>query len=129
MTRITSFINGSSRILVSKVAFCGWGLNLQRAARMAFVGVTHSFEQYYQAMRRIWRFGQARPCNVHVFIAELEGDILRNLQRKQADAEIMGEALASETGDMIRAEVRGQPRIVNPYESRELMMPEWLVSE
>ena len=127
--RIGRFISGSSRVLLSKTAICGFGLNMQRAARMAFVGVTHSFEAYYQAVRRIWRFGQQRPCIVHVFISELEGDVLKNLQRKQADAIAMGEALSQETREMVRSTVRGQVRSVNVYAPGVVKMPGWLKTE
>lgn len=127
--RISSFINGSARVLVSKTAICGFGLNMQRAARMAFVGVSHSFESYYQAIRRIWRFGQKRPCVVHVIISELEGDVLANLQRKQADAITMSEALSVETREMVRSVVRGSVRSVNVYSPGVVKMPAWLRSE
>jgi hypothetical protein len=53
-------------VLVSKPSICGWGLNWQHAARMAFVGVTDSYEAYYQAVRRCWRFGQTRTSRPHL---------------------------------------------------------------
>lgn len=127
--RIGSFINGSVRVLVSKTAICGFGLNMQRASRMAFVGVSHSFESYYQAIRRIWRFGQTKPCTVHVIISELEGDVLKNLQRKQVDALTMSEALSQETREMVRGAVRGSVRSVNVYAPKKIALPAWMRSE
>lgn len=128
-TRIAGFTSGTRRVVVSKPSITGWGVNWQHCARMAFVGVTHSFEAYYQAIRRIWRFGQKRPCVVHVFISELEGDVLANLQRKQADAIAMSEALSVETREMVRSTVHGSVRSVNVYSPGVVKMPAWLVSE
>jgi glutamine synthetase len=72
--------------LVSKPSICGFGLNWQHSARMAFVGVTDSFESYYQAVRRCWRFGQKRDVHVHVFASSAEGAVVANLRRKERDA-------------------------------------------
>ena len=62
--RLADFAAGRIRVLVSKPSICGFGLNWQHSARMAFVGVTDSFESYYQAVRRCWRFGQKRDVHV-----------------------------------------------------------------
>lgn len=117
---------GEKRILLSKVSIFGFGINMQFAARMAFVGISESFEKYYQAVRREWRFGQQREVHVHVFSSELEGNVLADLKRKQVDAAKMADELSAETREMVRAEVRGAVRSVNPYVTRRLEMPEWL---
>jgi hypothetical protein len=127
---LSDFAEGRARVLVSKPSICGWGLNWQHAARMAFVGVTHSWEAYYQAVRREWRFGQKREVIVHVFASEAEGGVVANLKRKEIDAQRMGEELARETADAVRAEIRGQTRTVNEYAPRvRLTVPAWLKSE
>lgn len=127
---LTDFAEGRVRVLVSKPSICGWGLNWQHAARMAFVGVTHSWEAFYQAVRREWRFGQAREVHVHVFVSEAEGGVLANLKRKEADAARLGEELARETRDAVRAEIAGSVRTVNEYAPRvRLTVPKWLKSE
>lgn len=117
---------GEKRILLSKVSIFGFGINMQFAARMAFVGISESFEKYYQAVRREWRFGQQREVHVHVFSSELEGNVLADLKRKQVDAAKMADELSAETREMVKAEVRGAVRSVNPYVTRRLEMPEWL---
>lgn len=106
---------GSPQVLISKSKIFGWGLNWQHCARMAFVGVTDSFEAYYQAVRRCWRFGQTRPVDVHVFASEHEGAVVANLARKEADARAMAESLSAETLDAVRAEVLGYLRESNEY--------------
>jgi hypothetical protein len=67
---LDGFSDGRIRVLVSKPSIAGFGMNWQHCARVAFVGLTYSYEQFYQALRRSWRFGQTRPVDVHVVIAE-----------------------------------------------------------
>lgn len=113
--RLADFAAGRVRVLVSKPSICGFGLNWQHAARMAFVGVTDSFEAYYQAVRRCWRFGQKRDVHVHVFASSAEGAVVANLKRKERDALQMAESLSAETRDAVMAEVIGQKRQTNTY--------------
>lgn len=80
------FANGEVKILISKPSICGFGMNFQSCHNMAFVGLSDSYEQFYQAMRRCWRFGQQKSVNVHVITAETEGAVVRNIQRKEEDA-------------------------------------------
>lgn len=127
--RIVEFSEGRARVIVSKASMTGFGLNWQHCARMAFVGVTDSWEAYYQAVRRCYRFGQKRPVDVHIFASEVEGSVVSNLQRKEADALRMAEELSRETRDALRAEIRGSVRTTNLYKARDIRMPEWLVSE
>jgi superfamily II DNA or RNA helicase len=127
--RLTSFSEGRRRAIVSKPSICGWGLNWQHCARMAFVGVTDSWEAYYQALRRIHRFGQRRPCHVHIFTSELEGAVVANLKRKEGDAARMAEELSAETRAAVLEEVTGQKRVTNDYAPvKRMVVPSWLRS-
>jgi hypothetical protein len=124
---LLEFAAGKIRVLVTKPSIAGFGLNWQHCAHMAFVGVTDSFESYYQAVRRCWRFGQKRPVSVHIFASELEGAIVANLRRKERDARLMADALSAETADAVRSEVLGLTRTTNPYHANdELTTPNWL---
>ena len=128
--RLHSFASGDTKIIVSKPSIAGYGCNWQHCSRMAFVGVTDSFESYYQAVRRIWRFGQKRPVQVHVFSSEAEGAVVANLKRKERDALIMAESLSSETRDAVREEVTGSSRYTNDYKAiTAVTAPSWLQSE
>lgn len=128
--RLMDFAAGRIRVLVSKPSICGFGLNWQHCARMAFVGVTDSWEAYYQAVRRCWRFGQSREVDVHIFASDLEGAVVSNLQRKERDAKAMADALSAETHDAVMQEVPGVIRMTNPYSpARTAEIPSWLVSE
>lgn len=127
--KLADFAAGKIRVLISKPSICGWGLNWQHCARMAFVGVSDSFEAYYQAVRRCYRFGQKREVAVHLFSSHLEGAVLSNLRRKQQDAAAMGEALAAETAEAVRAAIKGTSRQTNDYNAaRPVKAPAWLRS-
>ena len=128
--RLIEFAEGKHRVMVSKPSICGHGLNWQHACHMAFVGVTDSFEAYYQAVRREWRFGQTKPVHVHIFASELEGAVVANLRRKEKDAKIMADALSAETSESVKAEVLGLIRETNPYQPQvNIAAPAWLRTE
>jgi hypothetical protein len=125
--RLLDFILGKTRVLVTKPSIAGFGLNFQHCHNMAFVGVTDSWEAYYQAVRRCWRFGQLHPVNVHVIASELEGAVVENLKRKEASAIEMAEQLTAECRDAVRAAVTGTARrVVNAYDPKVKMeVPKW----
>ena len=128
--RLQDFASGKIRVLVSKPSICGFGLNWQHASHMAFVGVTDSFEAYYQAVRRCWRFGQKKDVHVHVFASEAEGSVVANLKRKERDAIAMAENLSRETRESVMQSVTGQKRQTNPYlGDKKLTIPNWLTEE
>lgn len=87
------FSSGEVRVLVTKPAIAGFGMNWQHCARMAFVGLSDSYEQFYQAVRRCWRFGQERPVVAHVITAETEGAVVRNIERKEWQAAEMADQI------------------------------------
>lgn len=125
--RLEAFAAGHTRVLVSKPSICGWGLNWQHCARMALVGVTDSFESYYQAVRRCWRFGQKRPVDVHLFSSSQEGAVAANLKRKERDAKAMAESLSAETRDAVLSEVVGLSRETNVHTAtRRVNQPSFL---
>lgn len=91
---LLAFSSGEARILVTKPTIAGFGLNWQHCARHAFVGLSYSFEQFYQALRRSYRFGQTRPVRAHVITAETEQQVMQTIHRKQREHAIMQEKLA-----------------------------------
>lgn len=124
---LMNFAHGKTRVLISKPSLCGFGLNFQVCANVAFVGVTDSWEAYYQAVRRCYRFGQKRPVSVHIFASEQEGSVIANLRRKEEDAKQMGEQLAAEVMDSVRSELFGMTRETNEYSAnRQIIIPEFL---
>lgn len=81
--RLLAFADGHIRVLVTKPSIAAHGLNWQHCARTAFVGLSDSYETYYQAMRRFHRYGQKRRVHAHVVLSELEGQIASNIARKE----------------------------------------------
>jgi superfamily II DNA or RNA helicase len=125
--RLADFAAGRIRVLITKPSIAGFGLNWQHCARMAFVGVTDSFEAYYQAVRRCWRFGQRRDVHVHVFASSAEGAVVANLRRKERDAMAMAESLSAETHGAVLESVTGTARQTNDYAAHKAVrVPNWL---
>jgi len=86
--KLMAFQHGEARVLITKPKIGAWGLNFQHCNRVIMFP-SHSYEQYYQAIRRCWRFGQEREVFVDIVTTEGEQDVLKNLQRKAAQADEM----------------------------------------
>jgi len=93
--RLAAFANGDARVIVTKPSICGFGLNWQHCHNVIFAGRTFSYEAYYQAVRRCWRFGQRNPVNVHLVMTSGEDEISRVIDRKAADHAGMKDEMAS----------------------------------
>lgn len=93
--RILDFLDGKILRLVSKTSIIGWGLNAQCAARQVFAGADWSFEAWYQAVRRSWRFGQTRPVHAHMIRTSACGRIIDGMRRKQEEHQRMHRELAA----------------------------------
>ncbi len=91
--RILAWLDGEAPILLSKPKVCGFGMNFQNCHRMVFVGLSDSYESYYQAIRRCWRFGQTQQVDVHIVVSELEQQIVGNVRRKEQEAARMTDRL------------------------------------
>lgn len=121
------FIDGSLRVMISKPSISGHGLNLQHCCKMAFVGLSDSFEQYFQAVRRCWRFGQKKPVDVYVITSELEGAVVENIARKEERAMKMIEELVKHTKDIMSENIKATNRLQTSYKPSEtIIIPEWL---
>jgi DNA modification methylase/superfamily II DNA or RNA helicase len=99
------FAKGKHRVLITKPSIAGFGMNFQHCSDMAFVGLSDSYEQYYQAIRRCWRFGQTRPVDAHVVLSDAEQDIYANVLRKETEAEAMSEGLIANVAQYEKAEL------------------------
>jgi hypothetical protein len=120
---LAAFADGSVRVLISKPSVCGFGLNWQHCARMAFVGRSFSYESWYQAVRRCWRFGQTRRVQVHLVVAEGEDAIGRVIDRKADDH---GKLRAEMKAAMRRALSRESARRVVYTPTHDGHMPSFL---
>jgi hypothetical protein len=127
---IVGFLDGRRRVMISKPRIAGLGLNLQHCSDMAFVGLSDSYEQLYQAIRRCWRFGQEMPVNVHVITASTEGAVVSNIKRKEREAEETYNNMIEHMKDLNAAALHGgQVRNKSEYRPQaSLAIPEWLAS-
>jgi hypothetical protein len=112
---LIAFSDGEITHLVTKASLAGFGMNWQHCADTGFVGLNDSFEQFYQAIRRFWRFGQTQPLNCHIIAAETEGATVANIRRKEADAERMAAAMVLHMADLSSVAVRGSVRDTPNY--------------
>ena len=124
---LVDFSEGLIERLVTKPTIAGFGMNWQHCADTGFVGLNDSWEQFYQAVRRFWRFGQSRAVNCHMIAAETEGATVANLRRKEADADRMAAAMVRHMADLSSANVRGASRTVATYApSQRIILPSFL---
>lgn len=93
---LEAFQDGSIRVLVTKPSIAGFGMNFQNAHQMVFVGLSDSYESYYQAIRRCWRYGQTEPVDVHIVTSELEQQIVENVKRKEQEASQWADMMISQ---------------------------------
>lgn len=120
------FSDGKLKCLVTKPSIAGFGMNWQHCRNMIFVGLSDSYEQYYQAIRRCWRFGQTRDVHVYIVISAKEGCVKANIERKQADAVRMQRAMIELTKEITAKELRKTCQITTPYNARvPMILPEW----
>ena len=93
--KFLAFASGDIRVLITKPKIGAWGLNFQHCAHIVYFP-SHSYEAYYQAVRRCWRFGQNREVNVDIVLTEGEMRVMENLQRKAEAADSMFSNLVAE---------------------------------
>ncbi len=113
-------------VMVSKASVMGFGLNLQFCSDAIYCGVSHSWESWYQSVRRIYRFGQKNPVNCHIVSSEFDSEVIRNLERKESDAMRMGENMVKAMATIAKEELRGTRRAYVPYISNKIDIPSWL---
>jgi len=126
---LLGFTHGKYKNIVSKPSIAGMGLNWQHAHNQVFVGIDDSFEKFYQAIRRQWRFGQNEQVNVHIIITDVEGHVKDNLERKQRQHDEMSEQMVKHMQKMMQKEIRGAGvEKTNYYPSEKMIIPSWLYS-
>ena len=121
-----AFSDGKIKALVTKPSIAGFGMNWQSCHNMIFTGLSDSYEQFYQAVRRCWRFGQEYQVNVYIIISAREGCVKENIERKQADFLKMQKEMTELTKEITKKELRSTCRISTPYKPKQIMrLPEW----
>jgi hypothetical protein len=124
---LLDFAAGKIRVLVTKPSIAGWGMNWQNCHNMAFVGLSDSYEQFYQAVRRCWRFGQESKVNAHIIYSEREGAVVNNIQRKESDAKAMAESMVKYMSDITKSKIKGSLNNQIPYiADTAITIPKWI---
>jgi hypothetical protein len=117
------FQDNKIKCLVTKPSIAGHGMNWQNCSNMAFVGLSDSFEEYYQAVRRCWRFGQLKPVRVHIVTEEREGSVFQNVMRKETQMQTMLDGMVSHMQKLMEQEMRhsaATKTIYNPQKTIRL---------
>ena len=104
---LMQFTDGELEKLISKPKIAGFGMNWQHCSKVIFVGLSDSWESYYQAIRRCWRFGQEKTVAVHVVISDREGAVLDNIRRKEWQNKEMGDQMARLMKNFTISEIKG----------------------
>lgn len=121
------FSDGKIDCLVSKPSIFGFGSNFQNCHNMVFCGLSDSYERFYQAVRRCWRFGQTEAVNVYVILSEREINVLRNIQRKQEQMDEMRKQMIALMKEVTLSEIRNTTRITTDYKPEmKARMPKWM---
>ena len=113
------FADGGIRCLVSKPSIFGFGSNFQSCHNEIFCGLSDSYERFYQAVRRCWRFGQKEPVNVYIILSEKEVSILENVRRKQALMDEMQKNMTALMKEVTLSEIKHTTRITTDYKPTE----------
>lgn len=116
--KFNAFSDGQARVLVTKPKIGAWGLNFQHCAHVAMFP-SHSYEQYYQSIRRCWRFGQTRPVHVDIVASDGESGVLKNMTRKAEQADRMFANLVAEMNNAVSI------TRANNFTNKEVL-PSWL---
>lgn len=121
------FADGKIKALVTKPSIAGFGMNWQNCSNMIFCGLSDSFEQFYQAVRRCWRFGQTKEVNVYVIIGVKEIATINNIKRKKKDNKKMQKKMIKYTKDITKNNISKTERITTKYDPKvNMILPEWI---
>lgn len=101
---LSDFSGGSARVIITKPSIAGFGLNWQHCRNVAFVGLSYSFEAFYQALRRSYRFGQTKEVNAYIVQAQTEGAILRSIETKIEQHKTMQESMKKAAREITMSE-------------------------
>ena len=116
--KLDYFSDGSARVIITKPSIAGFGLNWQHCCNMVFVGLSYSYEQQYQAMRRSYRFGQINPVTAHLISAETEGKVAEAVAEKKREHEKMKDSMVSAMREVQLESLYGNRTLTSNYNHR-----------
>lgn len=122
------FASGDVSRIVSKPKIAGFGMNWQNCNQMIFVGLSDSWEQFYQSVRRCWRYGQTEAVDVHIVSADVEGAVLDNIKRKESQQrELKAEMIEIMRGKTLVELGKAQPEKTEYLTNQSMEIPAWVV--
>ena len=125
---LLGFASGDVRVLVSKPKIAGFGMNWQNCNQMIFVGLSDSWESYYQAIRRCWRFGQKNDVHVHIISADTEGAVIENIQRKDKQNVELGQMMINHMKTAMDKEIFSASTTKTEYnQTIKMELAKWLM--
>lgn len=129
-SKVKSFIDFSEnkiKCLVTKPKIAMFGMNWQNCNHIAITGISHSFEQFYQLVRRFWRFGQDKPVYCHIIIGEREGNVIETIKRKEKQMIDMFGGMAKHMKKLTLTEISGTNKNKSEYKPNiEMILPDFL---
>lgn len=124
IAKIEAFQDGKARVLITKPKIAGHGMNFQHCAHMVFVGLSDSWEAYYQCIRRCYRFGQQRAVEARIVLSDAEEAIYHNVMQKELEAQTMAAKLIEQVQAYERDELGAQPAHA-PYQESDAAGVDW----
>lgn len=124
--RLLGFSDSKYKSLISKPKIAGHGMNWQNCHNIIFVGLSDSYEQYYQAVRRCWRFGQTKEVNVFIVTSKIEGAIVRNIERKEKQAEKMKKEMVKYMHKINEENIKGIKKDETTYVEEVAEGKDWI---
>lgn len=126
VNHLMDYSDNKIKCLITKPKVAGFGMNWQTTRTCVFVGLSDSFEQYYQAIRRQWRFGQKRKVNVHIIYADIEGAVVENIKRKEMQNDEISKSMIDFMSDLTVKEINKAHQEKTEYKTRVIALPEWV---
>lgn len=121
------FTDGNVKRLITKPTIAGFGMNWQHCCKVLFVGLSDSYEQFYQAIRRCWRFGQTKPVDCYIITSSIEGAVVANIKRKEAQSNEMAIGMAQNMHVYNEENIKGTQKNINFYKPNLTMkMPNFM---
>lgn len=122
-----NFSDNKIKCLVTKPKIAGFGMNWQNCNHVAFVGLSDSYEQFYQAIRRCWRFGQTKTVHAHIITGEREGAVVANIKRKEKDMDDLFSGILTNMRDLLKTELHQTKKNSTEYNPKVKMeLPSWI---
>lgn len=117
---INKWLNNDVPVLITKPKVFGHGLNFQNCSNIIFLGLNDSWESYFQAIRRCWRYGQINPVSVNIVVSDHETDILLNIKNKEKESLEMIDSLVAESREFSMVEIKGRVNVKVEEPKREV---------